>query len=59
MIKEEVKYLTKGSHSKVTVTCDFGVSDKCRGQYNYPYKDAPGLEITTKARTYVYFAQEP
>jgi len=40
MIKEEVKYLTKGSHSKVTVTCDFGVSDKCRGQYNYPYKDA-------------------
>ena len=38
MIKEDITLFSKGSHQLVAVTCDLGLSDKCRKEMNKQIK---------------------
>ena len=39
MIIDNIDGLTKGSHTKVLVKCDFQLSNNCKGEYYRTYKD--------------------
>lgn len=50
MILSNIEGLTKGSHNKVTISCDFKVSKKCREVYQSAYKDYLRYNIDNHGR---------